>query len=89
LERGIRNPSSAIACHHELGKATAQIAEAVIKQDWMAACPWDARVPRSLAHCWSHNAKPLFDILQIPDPLGVILRRWKLRGNEIQWQPTR
>jgi hypothetical protein len=31
----------------------------------------------------------LIDILQIPDPLGVILRLWKLRGNEIRWQPTR
>jgi hypothetical protein len=31
----------------------------------------------------------LFDILQIPDPLGVIFRRWKLRGNEIRWLPTR
>jgi hypothetical protein len=30
-----------------------------------------------------------FDILQLPDPLGVIFRRWKLRGNEIRWQPTR
>ena len=29
------------------------------------------------------------DILQISDPQGVIRRRWKLRGNEIRWQPTR
>jgi hypothetical protein len=42
--------------------------------------PWSSPI-------FSYNI--LLDILQIPDPLGVILRRWKLRGNELRWQPTR